>query len=50
MKDRHWTEPCLTAIPWREQPDFDTARWRSAQHRNAEHEVEMATYRRSLLR
>jgi hypothetical protein len=49
VKDRHWTELCLTAFPWREHPDFDTARWRSAQHRNAEHEVEMAAYRRSLL-
>ncbi|MEU8949689.1 hypothetical protein [Streptomyces sp. NPDC048489] len=50
VKDRHWSELCLTAIPWREHPAFDTARWRSTQHLNAEHEVEMAAYRRSMLR
>jgi hypothetical protein len=50
VNDRHWTELCLAAFPWRQHPDFDTARWRSAEHRNAEHEVEMAAYRRSLLR
>ncbi|MFD6230526.1 hypothetical protein ACFWFZ_27230 [Streptomyces sp. NPDC060232] len=50
LKDRNLTDLWMPTLPWRQHPDFNTARWRSFRYRDPGHEVEMAAYHRSQLR
>ncbi|MEV6357922.1 hypothetical protein [Streptomyces hydrogenans] len=50
IKRDHWSRLILATMTWREHPDYNAARWRRPDYRDAAHEQEMIAYHRSQLR